>query len=258
MRFVDQSELDRRAQRRERQRQRDILWNVLTSLVVIATVGLIGYIFVLYSNPQASLNPFPPPTMPVLVALPTSTATPPRLPPTWTPTVRPTLTSRPTGTPSPAAETPLPAVETPTATATVGQFPTFEVDEDAEYPYALQGEPALMANTVFHPGDSCDWQGIAGTVVDLQGKPVVGVLVRLTGFYDGRTIEMNTLTGGASAWYGESGYEFILGFKPIESTATLAVQLVDQAMMPISNRVIVDTTPDCDKNLILVNFKQVR
>ena len=47
-------------------------------------------------------------------------------------------------------------------------------------------------------------------------------------------------------------------FTRIESTATLAVQLVDQAMMPISNRVIVDTTPDCDKNLILVNFKQVR
>ncbi len=251
MRFVDQRELDRRARRRARQRRRNILWNVLTSLVVIATAALIGFYFILYSNPQVPINPFPPPTMPVLMALPTSTATPPRLPPTWTPTPRATQTLRST-------DTPIPIVDTPTATATIGVFPTFAMDTGTEYPYAIQGEPALMSNTVFHPGDTCDWQGIAGTVVDLQGKPVVGVLVRLTGFYDGRTIEMNTLSGGASAWYGESGYEFVLGFKPKESKAILAVQLVDQAMMPVSNRVIIDTSADCDKNLVLINFKQVR
>lgn len=252
MRYVDEADLERRALRRERQRKHNIMWNVLTSLVVIAIVCLVAYFFIIYFNPQVSLNPFPPPTMPVLVAMPTSTATPQRLPPTWTPTIRPTQTIMATDTPAPVVQ------ETSTAAVTMEVFPTFEVIENAEYPYAIQGDPALMANTVFHPGDSCDWQGIAGTVVDLQGKPVVGVLVRLTGFYAGRPVEMNTLTGGASAWYGESGYEFVLGFKPVASTATLAVQLVDQAMMPISNQIVVDTFTDCEKNLILVNFKQVR
>jgi hypothetical protein len=38
----------------------------------------------------------------------------------------------------------------------------------------------------------------------------------------------------------------------------LALQLVDQAMMPISNRVILDTFADCARNLVLVNFKQAR
>lgn len=251
MRFIDESELQRRAMRRERQRKLDLIWNVLTSLVVLSTLGLIGYFLILFANPQGSLNPFPPPTMPVLAVLPSSTAEAPALPPTWTPTPQPTKTQRPTQTPQPAATA-------GSATATPPQAPTFAPGEEGDFPYAIQGEPAVMANTIFHPGDSCDWQGVAGTVVDLQGKPMVGVLVRLIGYYDGRTIDMTTLTGGASAWYGESGYEFILGDEPMDSNDTLALQLVDQAMMPISNRVIFDTFADCDKNLVLINFKQVR
>lgn len=251
MRFIDEGELNRRALRRERRRKRDITWNVLTTLVILSTLCLIGYFLVLFSNPQVAVNPYPPPTMPVLALLPSSTATQPSLPPTWTPTPRPTQTTRPTQTPQPPESTPI-------STATLAQAPTLEDIEDGDFPYDIQGEPAAMANTVFHPDDSCDWQGVAGTVVDLQGKPVVGVLVRLTGYYDGRTIDMTTLTGGASAWYGESGYEFILGFKPLDSSDVLAVQLIDQVMMPISNRIIFDTFTDCDKNLILINFKQVR
>ncbi len=251
MRFIDEGELNRRALRRERRRKRDITWNVLTTLVILSTLCLIGYFLVLFSNPQVVVNPYPPPTMPVLALLPSSTATQPSLPPTWTPTPRPTQTTRPTQTPQPPESTPI-------STATLAQAPTLEDIEDGDFPYDIQGEPAAMANTVFHPDDSCDWQGVAGTVVDLQGKPVVGVLVRLTGYYDGRTIDMTTLTGGASAWYGESGYEFILGFKPLDSSDVLAVQLIDQAMMPISNRIIFNTFTDCDKNLILINFKQVR
>ena len=115
-----------------------------------------------------------------------------------------------------------------------------------------------MANIVFHTDADCDWQGVAGQVVDLQGRPVVGTLVRLSGFYGDRTIEMTALTGGAQAWYGESGYEFVLGRKPLESTAALFVQLIDQSLRPISARVVFNTYSTCDKNLMLINFKQVR
>lgn len=251
MRFIDESELQRRAIRRARQRRLDTIWNVLTSLIVLATLGLIGYFLILFTNPQGALNPFPPPTMPVLAVAPAGTTAAPGLPPTWTPTTSPTKTLRPT-------ETPKPIVTSSSPTATFGQAPTFAPGDGGDYPYAIQGEPAAMANTVFHPGDSCDWQGVAGTVVDLQGKPMVGVLVRLLGYYNGRAVDMTTLTGGASAWYGESGYEFILGDKPLDTNDTLALQLVDQAMMPISNRVVFDTFAACDKNLVLINFKQVR
>jgi len=251
MQFIDENELQRRAMRRARQRKLDLMWNLLTSLVVLATLCLVGYFLIVFANPQGSLNPFPPPTMPVLAALPSSTTAAPILPPTWTPSPQPTRTTRPT-------ETPRPVETIGSASATFAQAPTFAPGDDGDFPYAIQGEPAAMANTVFHSGDSCDWQGVAGTVVDLQGKPMVGVLVRMIGYYDGRTINMTTLTGGASAWYGESGYEFVLGYEPLDSNDILAIQLVDQAMIPISNRVILDTYSDCDKNLVLVNFKQVR
>lgn len=251
MQFSDPQELARRARRREQHRKRELLWNLMTTLVLIATVGLIGYFLILYSNPQIGLNPFPPPTMPVLANVATTTPTPPRLPPTWTPTAKATETMRPSATPSMEAPS-------PTVAPTNEIIPTFALTDTGEYPYQVQGLPAAMANTVFHPGESCDWQAVAGTVVDLQGKPVVGVLVRLTGVYHGRTIDMNTLTGGASAWYGESGYEFFLGSEPLSTSNTLAVQLVDQALMPISPRVVFNTYEECNKNLILINFKQVR
>lgn len=251
MRFIDENELQRRAMRRARQRRLDTLWNVLTSLVVLLTLALIGYFLILFADPQGALNPFPPPTMPVLGVLPDSTTASPGVPPTLTPTISPTKTPRPTETRKPTAGAGSP-------TATLAQAPTFAPGDGGDYPYAIQGEPAAMANTVFHAGESCDWQGVAGTVVDLQGKPVVGVLVRLLGYYNGHAVDMTTLTGGASAWYGESGYEFVLGDKPLDTNDTLALQLVDQAMMPISARVVFDTYADCARNLVLINFKQVR
>jgi len=252
MHFADHDEIESRVKRRAKQRRRDITWNLLTGLVILASVSLIGFFLVLFSNPQVALNPFPPATMPVLVQVPASTATPVRLPPTWTPAALPTETPPPTFTANPVTST-------AEATATDEPLPLFtEEPGNLDLPYAIEGSPAAMANTVFHPGDNCDWQGVAGRVVDLQGRPVVGVVVKLTGLFDGRTVDMNTLTGGAAAWYGEAGYEFILGDRPVSTNATLAIQLVDQALMPISNRVIFNTYSTCDKNLIIINFKQVR
>lgn len=252
MRFADQDEIESRFKRRAKQRRRDVTWNLLTLFVILVTVGLIGLFLVLYSNPYIALNPFPPPTMPVLATAPQSTATPVKLPPTWTPTARPTQTPL-------ATNTTIAEIPTLAPTATVELIPFFtDAPEATDLPYAIEGEPAAMANTVFHPGEGCDWQGVAGRVVDLQGRPVVGIVVKLTGLYEGRTIDMTTLTGGAAAWYGDSGYEFILGDEPIGSNGMLAVQLHDQALMPVSNRVIFSTYSTCDKNLIIINFKQVR
>ncbi len=252
MRFSDPEEIESRFKRRARQRRRDVTWNLLTAVVLMMTIALIGLYLVLFSNPYVAVNPFPPPTMPVLAAASPGTATAVRLPPTWTPTVKPTET------PQPSTTSIAPTVKTePTNTDNPLLFFT-EEPEDTNLPYAIEGNPAAMANTVFHPGEGCDWQGVAGRVVDLQGRPMVGVVLKLTGLYDGRTVDMTTLSGGAAAWYGESGYEFVLGDKPVSTNVTLAVQLVDQALMPLSNRVIFSTYETCDKNLILINFKQVR
>lgn len=250
MHFADQEELAKRQKRRARQRRSDIVWNTLTALMLIGALALLGVVLIIFSNPYISLNPYPPPTMPVLVVLSTSTPTPVRLPPTWTPT------PRPTETPKPLVSDTLPptlTLEIPAASAT--PYPT---TDSGDYPFAVEGQPVAMANIVFHPDYDCQWQGVAGKVVDLQGKHLVGMLLRLTGTYNGRTVDMTTLSGGASKWYGDSGYEFVLGTKAVDSRSTLAVQVLDQSLRPLSSRVVFDTYSTCDKNLTLINFRQVR
>jgi hypothetical protein len=250
MNFTDQDEVLKRQARRERKRRSDIFWNLLTGLTITLTIILIGVMLLVFSNPHIGLNPFQPPTMPVPIILATSTSTPVYLPPTWTPTPRLTETPRPSNTTT---------IQLPTEFIIPTNGPTMAVTPGTNlYPYAIDGQVNAMANIVFHSDGTCDWQGVAGKVVDLQGRHLVGVLVHLTGYYNGKTIDMNTISGGASAWYGDSGYEFILGIKPVDSISTLAVELTDQSLRPISERVIINTYATCDKNLTLVNFKQIR
>ena len=58
--------------------------------------------------------------------------------------------------------------------------------------------------------------------------------------------------------YGRGGYEFTLADHPIASKQSAWVQLLDQSNLPLSPKVYFNTYEDCSKNLIIVNFKQVR
>lgn len=251
MNFIDNDELEARSKRQKRKQKRDLTWNVLTGLAVLSTIILIALMAVIFSNPAIGLNPFPPPTMPVLIKLttPTATATVYKLPATWTPTVNPTETPDPRG----ATNTPV------VIPSTTQAAPTFSSTySSGQYPFELESNPIAMASTVFHPDGNCNWQGVAGRVVDMNGSPVPNIRVRLQGIYNGKTIDISTLTGLAAEWYGDSGFEFKLGDTTLDSTALLAIHLEDQSLMPISDQVIINTYTDCTKNLILVNFKQVR
>lgn len=247
MNFADQEEIAERQKNRKRKRQNNAIWNFLTVLFILASILAIAFFALIFSNPSSELNPYPPPTLPVLIQLPTSTATPVALPATWTPT--PTATDEPTITPPATDEQKLIGL-TPTPISTS--------DSSAKYPFTSKGDPAPVANTVFHPDKDCNWQGIAGQVWDIQGRPLIGYRVHLQGYYNGKTIDLTTLSGGAQAWYGESGYEFVLGNTPIDTTNKLTIQLEDQSYMAISNKVTVSTYADCQMNLVLVNFQQVK
>ena len=247
MNFIDQEEIAERQRRRSKKRRNDVVWNSLTAIFVMATVGAVLYFLLLFSNPASAMNPFPPPTLPVLVQLPTSTPTQVMLPPTWTPTVTFTLTPKPT-------------VDDMTQVLPQGETPTpYATDPNAEFPFAPKSDPVAMANTVFHTDGTCNWQGIAGQVVDIQGRPVLGLMIHLSGYYNGKRIDQTTLSGGAQEWYGKSGYEFVLSTEtPIDSIAQLSVQLTDTAYVAISDKIVFNTYSDCSKNLILINFQQVK
>lgn len=249
MNFTDRDELAGRLKRRKRRQRRDIFWNFLTICTVIATIALAGVLMLVFSNPYIALNPFPPPTLPALVSLPTSTLTPVALPATWTPTVMATKTPLPENATATSTIEPSPTVEDAT--------PSAEVTVNPLYSFALQGSPASLKSSVFKPSTGCDWQGVAGLVIDMQSKPLVNIGVVLKGTYDGKTISTQTISGTHTE-YGVSGYEFQLGTTPLASTGLLSIQLVDQAGLPMSEQVIFDTYGTCDKNLILINFKQAR
>lgn len=231
----------------EKRRRSNRLWNIFTILLLVVMIGLCAVFFLIFSNPDSPLNPAPPPTMPVLIVLPTSTATQRALPATWTPTV---ITVTPSITPTTGLQATLPLGTTE---------PTPTRDLSASAPFVLQGAPMAVADSLFRGTTDCKWMGVAGNVYDLQGRPVIGLKVRLGGVLNGNAItpERTTLTGLARA-YGESGYEFKLADQPIASTSALWLRLYDQQDIPISDKTYFDTFNDCAKNLVLVNYKQVR
>ena len=153
-------------------------------------------------------------------------------------------------------QTPSPA---PTETATPSPTPTATVTPTPEvYPFVLRGEPEMMNYALIRPELSCDYLIIAGQVWDLQDVPVTdSATVHLYGMLGGYTIDRFALPGTAQV-YGESGYEFVLEGLVIDSVDSLAIRLEDTNGLLLSSEYAIQTYEDCQKNLILVNFKQVR
>lgn len=227
----------------------ELTWNILT-LIVLGLTAVLGLIFVVvYINPYAGINPFPPPTELPMVAPPTATPVPlytleptwtpaPTLPPTATPTLRPSSTPYPSATPF-NQESPTPEV-TPV------------------YSFVLkQGSPQAIAN-IIRTDAGCNWSGVAGQAFSLSGSPVISLIVQLGGSFNGQLIETRLFMTGAAPEYGKGGFEFVLADKPIASDNTLWIQLLDQASLPMSDKIYFSTYDTCEKNLILINFQQVK
>jgi hypothetical protein len=239
----------------EKPDQYAIFWSILTILILLMVVCVAAGFLVIFTNPYSSLNPFPPPTLPARAQLPTSTPTNAfiPLPPTWTATSSPVPV--PTDTPKPTSTlppTPTPITLTPT--------PPFTPTPPAGgYPFDVrQGFPKAIEN-IYHPELDCEWMGVGGQVVDLSDAPVTGLIVRLGGSLPGVKIEENTISlTGVALNYGRSGYEFKLADQPIASSDSLWIQLINQAGVPISEKVYFSTFASCTQNLILIDFKQTR
>ncbi len=232
----------------------DLVLNVLTGLMVVLIVAVIYIQATIYINPKVIFNPLPPYDLPEALVL----DNPAQPSPTQgiisteviAPSQPPAVTSQPTPTEAGTFidGTPLPEI-TPIA-------PT-ETPFSGYYAFVLQNEINAIESSLFKPNYACNWIGVAGQVFDLQGRPVMGVRVWLRGTYDGKRVDLLSLTLESSP-YGPSGFEFTLGDIPKNSTGQLSIQLLDQAGIPISDRVYFDTFEDCQKNLILINFKQIR
>jgi hypothetical protein len=230
-----------------------LIFNLLTILVIIGVLCVGAVFLMIFLNPQVAFNPYKPPTRIPTIALPTST--PPaviQLDPTWTPTpsAEPTatLTPRPTNTPL-FTETPTAtvAIETPQATLTPGGM-SFVLQ---------QGSPKAISN-IYDLDAGCDWMGVGGQALDMTGAPVVGLIVQLGGTLEDNSFEDVFSMTGTALQLGPGGFIFQLADHPIPSQGKLWVQLLDQQLLPLSDKLYFDTYADCGQNLIVIQFKQVK
>jgi hypothetical protein len=235
-------------QKADSQRARLEIWDMFSILVLVITACIGLYFLLIFVNPNSSFNLFPPVSRGSVIF----TVPPMQSAATWT--ASSTLEVTPSNTPH-STFTPLltntpfslvPPTETPRPTNT------------PETQFNASSVTAVRSTFIPHLQDlGCGWFGVGGTVDDINNSPIVGVVVRLTGTLNGNHIELTTVSG-VSSDYGKAGYEFVLGGVPLESNKEMYVQLLDQAGLPLSEKVFLATSTDCEKNLILVRFKRNR
>jgi len=226
--------------------------DIFSILTLVAAACLGAYFLLVFVNPYTALNPMPPDTPIPPIIIPSATITPLQLDELWTetPTIQPTITptSRATFTPI-STYTPLFLIEPtstpkpPSATPTPGMPFTAEV---------LHTDSKLV-----HPDTNCNWLGVGGTVMDMKKSPLIGVVVRVQGTLVGSKVDY-TVVSGMNQEYGRSGFEIQLGEAPLPSDDTLFIRVFDMAGLPLSDEIRFDTSGECDKNLVLIRFKQVR
>jgi hypothetical protein len=223
------------------------MWDMLSILVLVLTACAGAYFVFVFLNPTSSFNILPPGGRGPQT--PTITVTPQQLQATWTPS--PTLALTPSNTPRPTF--------TPFFTSTsFSLVPPTKTSKPTSTPKAPFGATSSQVeSTVIHPDLACNWAGIGGTVVDANNSPVIGTVVVLRGSLNGNTVEQQTVSG-INKEYGPSGFEFVLGNAPVASNNTLYVQMVDLQNIPLSDKVSVVTSSECNKNLVIVRFKKTR
>ncbi len=223
------------------------LWDMLSILSILAIIGIGIYSFAIFSSPTASFNPLNPErNLP-----PTPTITQIQPPATWTPTPL-----GPTATPFPSLMPTFTLEASPTLVSLITPSATPIPPTPTATPKApFSATVTYIDSTIIHPEAACNWQGVAGTILNAKNADMISVVVRLSGYYDSKTKSDLTASGSAPA-YGRSGFEFFLSAAPQNSNGLLTVQLLDQAGLPLSDAISINTYADCGKNLILVKFKE--
>ena len=147
----------------------------------------------------------------------------------------------------------------PTATITPTIKPTFTFTPQftaTPFPFDIQGGTPAYIKNFTHPSEGCNWMGVAGQVFDRSGDPLLNMVVLVNGKVNGTTIENVGITGIPEAdVYGPGGYEIKISDDVFSSDNLLSIQVFDLKGLPISDKVTYKTFQDCEKNLIIINFK---
>lgn len=197
---------------------------------------------------------------PVATDLPTIEVTPATSEPTQMPESTSTLVPTFTSTPIPptATITSIPATATKTAipaTATKTTIPSATSTSTTEI-YAVQPATPVFMQNFIHTTEGCAWQGVAGQVFDASGKPVTNLIVKVSGYWEGKGISLVGITGMVSGLpYGPGSYEIVLGNTAFDTVDQLQIQIFSANQTPLTVPLSFSTSADCTKNLVMINFK---
>ncbi len=205
------------------------------------------------ASPTASLTPTIPTPTPSLTS--SATITPP---PTRTSTATALLQTntpvafQPSGTPLlqlNAAETEI----IKTLLAAVTQPPTAAPTPDMWF--EMIGNPGAVNADLVYANAGCSWMGVGGLVSDSRGDPIIGIHIQIGGFKDE---SIHDALSGQFPVYGESGYEITLARPVQEFKDPLWIQLLNDALVPVSEKIYFRPSSNCEKSLILINFKKTK
>lgn len=198
------------------------MWNVASLFTLLATLCAGGWFTQIFLDPQSGLNPLPPVATAALTQV-----------------VLPSATNESAATETATSEPP-----TATPEAAVNSF---QIQE---------GSPVALDSSVFHPELGCNFLGVAGQVFDVNGMPVNGLRIHVTGTLAGNAVSELGVTGAATQYGTGLYYEIQLADTPTVSEGTLQIAVLDANDQPISPRVTFSTTDSCQQNLILINFSE--
>jgi len=216
-----------------------------TSTPLVDMDALAALTFTATDAPTETLTPVPSATP----TLPEATAT--QSEPTFTPS--PEVTATQTAELQAADATTSPTVEGEAANEP--EVVNAEIPEGGRFFIIQQGAPIGMPNWA-HQDLGCNWLGVAGQVFDLEGNPVLDLVVEVGGTLDGQPLLGLSLTGVATA-YGPGGYEIQLADHVVASVGDVWVLVKNDAGDALSGNTFVETFADCEENLLLLNFVEV-
>ncbi len=158
-------------------------------------------------------------------------------------TVAPTAADA--ATEAPTEEAAATATATEVANSQPAATPTFSA-----FPFTLQDNGIQYTS---FPG-GCTFMGVAGQVFDLQGTPILGSSVEISG---GAVDGAQSITGTKTD-YGAGGYEIKIADSTEDTVDVYSIRLYNENGAPLSDEISITTSDNCDNNLILVNFVQNR
>jgi len=174
------------------------------------------------------------------------------------PTISPSVTFEITPAPS-ATQTSMPTnTSTSTATQTPEPTPTYTpTPTEKPMPFVIKGTPKGYPNLMLFSQYACEeYLFIGGEILDLREAPVYDLTVKLGGTYGGSLVDLTSVSGEVTA-YGESGFGFVIDNQRIRENG-LTIQLFNSNGEALSALTYLSITGNCDSNLVIVNYKQVR